>query len=270
LVHHSIHPYLHHELHQDAGEKAPWVLFIHGAGGSVRTWRKQIEPFAKEYNLLLIDLPGHAQSREATIHQPYYDFEWIGNKIWEVVDFVQIKKLHLIGVSLGSIIAMQMQFNKPDRVHSMLFSGPIVGLNLKLRMLARTGLALAKIIGYQNFYAVTARLTLPRNNHKKSREIFVRESKLITDHEYKKWTAMYGKCLDNTLLRLFNDAPTVPIYFLIGSQDHLFKGPALDYATRFPAVKTDIAAHCGHLVSLEKSTWFNEKCLLFLKGFGEG
>jgi pimeloyl-ACP methyl ester carboxylesterase len=256
---------LHHEIHRHADEQAPWVLFIHGAGGSTRTWRKQIEPFGAEYNLLLIDLPGHAQSREATLLQKHYDFEWIGNKIWEVADHIQIQKLHLVGVSLGSIIAMQMQHSKPHRVHSMLFSGPIVGLNRKLRILARTGLALAKVIGFQNFYAVTARLTLPRKNHKKSREIFVRESKFISDDEYRKWTAMYGKCLDDTLLRLFDQAPAVPMYFLIGSQDHLFKEPAFNYAKRFPAVKTDIADRCGHLVSLEKSAWFNERCLIYLR-----
>ena len=241
------------------------MLFIHGAGGSTRTWRKQIESFGTDYHLLLIDLPGHAQSREATILQKHYNFEWIGNKIWEVVDLIQIEKIHLVGVSLGSIIAMQMQQNNPERVHSMMFSGPIVGLNRKLRILARTGLALAKIIGYQNFYSLTARLTLPRNNHKKSREIFVRESKFISDDEYRKWTAMYGKCLDDTLLRLFRYAPTVPMYFLIGSQDHLFKKPALEYAARFHTVKTDIAERCGHLVSLEKSAWFNERCLSYLK-----
>jgi hypothetical protein len=81
----------------------------------------------------------------------------------------------------------------------MVFAGPIVALTTKLRILAKTGLALARVIGFQNFYAVTARLTLPRKNHQKSREIFVRESKRITDAEYKKWTAMYGRSLDETL-----------------------------------------------------------------------
>lgn len=260
---------LHYEVHLNASEETPWVLFIHGAGGSTRTWRKQIGTFASEYNLLLIDLPGHAQSREATIHQKHYDFEWIGNKIWEVVDLMRIDKLHLVGVSLGSIIAMQMKHSQSMRVISMMFSGPIVALNRKLRILAGTGLALAKIIGYQNFYRFTARITMPRNNHKKSREIFVRESKLISDDEYRKWTDMYGKCLDETLLRLFKHPPEVPIYFLIGSQDHLFKQPALDYAKRFPHVKTEIAERCGHLVSLEKSDWFNERCLSYLRRINE-
>lgn len=255
---------LHHEIHLCADIKAQWILFIHGAGGSTRTWRKQIDSFKEKFNLLLIDLPGHAQSKASTLNQPFYNFEWIANKIWQVVDISGIRKIHIVAVSLGSIIAMQMKHNRPGHVASMIFAGPIVALNTKLRLLAKTGLALARIIGFQNFYAVTAKLTLPRKNHKKSREIFVRESKLISDAEYKKWTAMYGKSLDDTLELLFSTPPAVPIYFLVGTQDHLFLQPAVNYAKQHIEVTLDFIAKCGHLVSLEKSDIFNEKSLSFL------
>lgn len=256
---------LHFETHVTNKENSEWVLFVHGAGGSTRTWRKQTESFAPHFNLLLIDLPGHANSSLASIDQMHYDFEWIGNKIWEVVDALRISKVHIIAVSLGSIIGMQMHHSRPSQVHSMVFAGPIVGLNFKLRLLARTGLTLAKVVGFQNFYALTARIALPRKNHKKSREIFVRESKLLTDQEYRKWTAMYGKTLDNTLLKLFYHHPAISIYFLVGAQDHLFIQPARSYAQKYERVKMEVIDKCGHLVSLEKSDIFNEKCLSFLQ-----
>jgi pimeloyl-ACP methyl ester carboxylesterase len=255
---------LYHEIHPSVNVSAPWVLFIHGAGGSTRTWRKQIDVFKEKFNLLLIDLPGHAKSQEATLHQDFYNFEWIANKIWEVVDLIGVKKVHIAAVSLGSIIAMQMRHNRPDQVAGMVFAGPIVALTTKLRILAKTGLALARVIGFQNFYAVTARLTLPRKNHQKSREIFVRESKRITDAEYKKWTAMYGRSLDETLTLLFSSSPNTPVYFLIGTQDHLFMQPALVYAEKHPEVSVEMIDRCGHLVSLEKSELFNEKSLAYL------
>ncbi|MFM7813465.1 MAG: alpha/beta fold hydrolase [Flavobacteriales bacterium] len=256
---------LHFETNLTGSHHSPWILFIHGAGGSIRTWRKQVAAFEGKYNLLLIDLPGHAQSVRASATQEVYDFEWIGNKIWEVVDLNRIQTVHIVGVSLGSIIAAQMQYNRPHQVVSMIFSGPIVGLNLKLRLLARFSLALARVVGFQRFYAITARIALPRKNHQKSREIFVRESKAMTDHEYKKWTSMYGKTLDDTLNRLFDSAPQVPVLFVIGAQDHLFKSPALAYAGRFKQVHVVEVERCGHLVSLEKSERFNVVCLEFVQ-----
>ena len=80
---------LHHEIHQCSNPEADWVLMVHGAGGSTRTWRKQVEAFREDYNLLLVDLPGHAGSASKTSMQEKYDFEWISSRIWDVVDVLE-------------------------------------------------------------------------------------------------------------------------------------------------------------------------------------
>lgn len=260
---------LYHELHQTSRENRPWVLFIHGAGGSTRTWRKQIDSFKEEYNLLLIDLPGHAQSKQVSIDSSAYTFEWIGNKIWEVVDHLKLSSLHIVAVSLGSIIGMQMQKLRPTAVKSMIFAGPIVGLNFKLRLLARSGLMLAKVIGYHRFYALTARIALPRKNHQKSRQVFVEESRRIDTVEYRKWTAMYGKTLDGSLKNLFGTPPTIPLFFVVGEQDHLFMRPALKYYKKFKKVQLKMIEKCGHVVSIEKFSEFNNVAIKSLNSFIE-
>ena len=43
-----------------------WVIFIHGAGGSSAVWFKQIKPFSEKFNVLLLDLRGHGQSKLKT------------------------------------------------------------------------------------------------------------------------------------------------------------------------------------------------------------
>ncbi len=240
---------------------------VHGAGGSTRTWRKQVEEFGKHYHLLIIDLPGHAGSAESSRNQDNYDFEWISQRIWDVVDLHTKEPIHLVAVSLGSIIAMQMYELRPNGISSLLFAGPIVSLSVKLRLLARSGLFIAKIIGFRNFYSLMAKIVLPRKNHKKSREIFVRESKFLSLEEYRKWTAMYGQYLDNTLRKLFNFQPHIPMLIMVGGQDHLFLKPTLQYAQRFQTISVEVVQRCGHLVSLEKSELFNRRCLEFLSSF---
>lgn len=242
---------------------------VHGAGGSTRTWRKQVEEFGKHYHLLIIDLPGHAGSAEATRDQEKYDFEWISKRIWEVVDLHTQEPVHLVAVSLGSIIAMQMYALRPKGISALLFAGPIVSLSVKLRLLARSGLFIAKIIGFRNFYSLMAKVVLPRKNHKKSREIFVRESKFLSLVEYRKWTAMYGKYLDDTLRKLFSFQPHIPMLIMVGGQDHLFLKPSMMYANRFQAISLEVVQRCGHLVSLEKPEEFNRSCLEFLRAFGK-
>lgn len=43
-------------------ENRPWLVFLHGFGGSTKMWKRQIDQFKENYNLFVIDLPGHGKS----------------------------------------------------------------------------------------------------------------------------------------------------------------------------------------------------------------
>jgi pimeloyl-ACP methyl ester carboxylesterase len=47
-------------FHENSKE---WVVFVHGAGGSSAVWHKQVKPFSEKFNVLLVDLRGHGQSK---------------------------------------------------------------------------------------------------------------------------------------------------------------------------------------------------------------
>ena len=74
---------LHHEIIAE-NPNAPWLVFIHGAGGSIRTWKFQIEAFAPHYRLLLIDLRDHGYSKEIMPAFPAYDFDIVAKDILAV------------------------------------------------------------------------------------------------------------------------------------------------------------------------------------------
>ena len=241
-----------------------WVLLIHGAGGSTRTWKKQIEQLGAHYNLLIIDLPGHGKNARNSDQFPNYSFLFMADKIWEVIDHLKIRKIHIIGVSLGTVICLQMRHLQPDRILSVIMPGAIVKLNNKLKVLASLSLALAKIIGYRNFYKLSARLMLPRKNHKRSRDVFINESKALSVNEFKKWTALYYD-LNKTLLEFFAAKSPIPHLLIMGSQDHLFLQPARDYAIHHTNAKLKVIPDCGHVVSIESAQKFNNICLKFLK-----
>ena len=57
---------LYYETHQLSAH-AEWLLLVHGAGGSTRTWKRQVQQLGAQYNLLIIDLPGHGQNSEQTL-----------------------------------------------------------------------------------------------------------------------------------------------------------------------------------------------------------
>lgn len=250
---------LNYEQHMHS-DKEDWILMIHGAGGSTRTWKKQVEEMKNWFNLLVIDLPGHGGSKKITTIKDAYTFEFIGEKIWEVVDHLDIQKIHLMGVSLGAIIAMQMKQLHPVRVHSLIMAGAIVQLDLKMKAIAGACLRLAKWIGYPRFYKLAARILLPKKNHKKSRDIFVRESRHLTNAEFAKWTAMYGHHLNNTLKQLYEFASMIPTLLVMGAQDHMFLHQARRYAQKHDFARIVEVKGAGHLSNLEKPKEFNRIC----------
>ena len=254
---------LYFEIHERSTIDA-WVLLVHGAGGSTRTWKKQIEQLGVHYNLLIIDLPGHGKNARNSDQFPNYSFLFMADKIWEIIDHLKIHKIHIIGVSLGTIICLQMRHLRPDRILSVIMPGAIVKINTKLKILASLSLALAKIIGYRSFYKLTASIMLPRKNHKKSRDIFIKESQALSLIEFKKWTALYYN-LNKTLLDFFDTQSPIPHLLIMGSQDHLFLEPARDYAIHHNNAQLKVIPDCGHVVSIESAQKFNSICLKFLK-----
>lgn len=250
---------LYHEVHNNV-PGADWLLFIHGAGGSTVTWKRQVPELSQHYNLLLIDLPGHGRTPEQHPADPHYTFDLVGQRIWDVVDHLRLEAVHLVGVSLGTIIALTMQEQRPQAIRSLVNAGAIVRLNRKLRLLASSSLALAKVIGYPAFYRLSAKIMMPRKNHQKSREVFIRESRALSTEEFKKWTGMY-RGLNKTLRALFQAPERVPHLIVMGEQDHLFRMEAKKYAEQRSKVRFEVVPKCGHVVSIERAEQFNRLCL---------
>ena len=87
-----------------------WVTFVHGAGGSSSIWFKQIRDFQKHYNVLLLDLRGHGESKPTlkTAFKQKYTFAALAHDILEVLDHLKIEKSHFVGISLGTILIRQL------------------------------------------------------------------------------------------------------------------------------------------------------------------
>ena len=118
---------LNYYLYQHTSSKN-WVTFVHGAGGSSSIWYKQIRDFKKHFNVLILDLRGHGKSKLKLkdSFNPKYTFDTITNDIVEVIDHLQIKKSHFIGISLGTILIRNLAEKNPALVQSMILGGAII------------------------------------------------------------------------------------------------------------------------------------------------
>jgi len=163
------------------GSSKEWVTFVHGAGGSSSIWFKQIRSFSKEFNVLILDLRGHGNSKPKLkdTFNSKYTFDNITNDIVEVLNHAQIKTSHFVGISLGTILIRNLAEKHPHRVKSMIMGGAIMKLNTRSQFLIRLGNFFKSVVPYLYLYKFFAFIIMPRKNHKSSRLLFVNEAKKV-------------------------------------------------------------------------------------------
>jgi len=243
-----------------------WVTFVHGAGGSSSIWFKQIRSFSAMFNVLILDLRGHGNSKKVLqeAFKEKYTFDAITHDIVEVIDHLKIKTSHFAGISLGTILIRNLAEKHPDRVKSMIMGGAIMKLNLKSQFLMRVGILFKSVVPYLVLYKLFAFIIMPRKNHKKSRLIFVNEAKKLYQKEFVRWFKLTSEI--NPLLHFFRTKDIkIPTFYIMGEEDHLF----------LPSIKKVVETHlkstlfiienCGHVVNIEQAQIFNQKSIQFIK-----
>ncbi len=255
---------LHYKTYEHPGSDE-WVTFIHGAGGSSAIWFRQLRDFKKEFNVLMIDLRGHGLSKLKLDLETYkkYTFEFLANDIVEVIDHLQIKTSHFVGISLGTIIIRKLADMRPDLVSSLIMGGAIVRLNTRSQFLMRVGVALKSVLPYMILYRLFAFIILPRRKHRESRHLFIEEAKKLYQKEFIRWFRLASKV--NPLLKLFRSVDIgIPTLYVMGDEDYMFL-PAVEYVTeRHASAQLVVIPECGHVVNVEKPQIFNSRVIEWL------
>ena len=242
--------------------KEEWCVFVHGIGGSTHTWKKQIDSFSQKYNLLLLDLPGHGENADNIIEK--VDDEKLNRGIKDTLDFLKIKQAHFIGLSLGTIVIVQFALRFPSYTKSLIFGGAalkVCGIYKSIIKFANTA---KEMLPYKTMYKMFAWFMMPKENHKKSRIIFVREVEKLNNRSMFAWIEYLKFTLSPEKIMKQLDALGKRILFISGEEDHCFlKGSKL-LANMMNNADIAIIEKCGHVCSIERSDLFNNQVLNYL------
>jgi pimeloyl-ACP methyl ester carboxylesterase len=245
-----------------------WVTFVHGAGGSSSIWFKQIRDFKKHYNVLLLDLRGHGDSKsnQNTSTHKYYTFPALAEDILEVLDYLKIQKSHFVGISLGTILIRQLAESYPNKVQSMILGGAILKMNFRSQVLMKLGNTFKYVLPYLVLYRFFAFVIMPKRNHKNSRNLFINEAKKLYQKEFIKWFKLTAEI--NPVLKWFRQEElNIPTLYIMGEEDYMFLPSVREVVKRhFKTAELCVIQNCGHVVNVEQSIEFNQKVLAYLSG----
>lgn len=95
------------------GKGEPALVFIHCWACNRNFWDNQVAEFSKTNRVVTIDLPGHGESGQG---RKNWSVESYGEDVTAVVTKLDLKRVVLVGSSMGGSIALAATKRMPDRV----------------------------------------------------------------------------------------------------------------------------------------------------------
>jgi pimeloyl-ACP methyl ester carboxylesterase len=238
--------------YREAGQ-GPVLLLIHGLGSSSESWINVMEPLARGYRVIAIDLPGYGKSDKPGAD---YSLLYHAGAVKEFMQALGLTRVSLAGNSLGGWIAALIALDDPERVSNLILvnsaglrrdAAASVNLNPATRE-EEKNLLLAL---FSNKTAVTEKLVTDQWEYRKE----IRQTVTATQESFKAVMPL----LDNRLKDI-----KVPTLIIWGREDSLIP---LDVAERFnkgiPGSKLVVIEQAGHLPQIEQPAAF----VTAVKGF---
>lgn len=101
------------------------VLFLHGVGGNRSNWDEQVALAGRTHLAVAWDARGYGQSDDT----PAFAMPDLVADILRTLDHFGAERAHLVGLSMGALIALSFYFAHPDRVRSLFLANSAAGLD---------------------------------------------------------------------------------------------------------------------------------------------
>jgi len=227
------------------------ILFVHGAGGGQFTWSFQKGFFEKQFNSIIIELPGHGESgREGE--------EEIGKYAEHVHAF--LKALNLSGVffvghSMGGAIVQTLALTHPEVMKGMVLVG--TGAKLRVFPMILEGIK-------NNFEETVPKIVQFAYSRKTSSELVKRG---ISDMMRCSPEVLYGDFLACDRFDIMSQLERIdlPTLILCGNEDKMTPVKYSQFLHQhIKGSKLEILPVGGHMVMIESPAAFNEKVKEFI------
>lgn len=236
------------------------VLLIHGLGGGRNDWHPQI-PALDGYRVIRYDLRGHGSSEKP---RGEYSLSSLGDDAAELIRKLEVGPVHVVGLSLGGMVAFQLAVDWPDLVRSLTIvnSGPeVIPKTVKERVTLGVRLGLTWALGPRLLGKMLARRLFPKQEQRPLRDRFTaqmarndRQAYLATTRAILGWSV--AKRLEEIVC---------PVLVVSGDRDYTPVERKQEYVRRLRDAELVVIPDSGHATPLDRSREFNQQLVRFLR-----
>ena len=247
------------------GQGRPLVM-IRGVGSNTDHWYEQVPVLSRRFQLLVFDNRGIARSSDPG--GPFSIRDMADDTI-ALMEATGLKKAHVLGYSMGGMIAQEMALNYPQKIDGLILVATDCGISLRIKAppeasrlfseMVRLGTKEAKLAAerclfaeqtFENHPQIIQRYADVSQRYPAPQELLARQWAAVTQHD--------------ACARLQHvSSPTLAI---TGSEDVLIPPQnAKLLAEKIPDAQMISINGGGHLFLIEQPRQFNEAVIGFLE-----
>jgi 3-oxoadipate enol-lactonase len=248
---------------EDDGEGEA-VVCLHGLGGTSNTWTP-LMPALAGYRVIRPDLPGSGRSGAAGAA---LSIETLVEAVQSICARLNVSRAHVLGHSMGTIVAQHLAVSQPRLVRSLSLFGPLIAPPDSARANIKARGEKARSEGVRGMHEialalVNASTSADTRNRLPVAAAFVRESLMRQDPEgYARSCEALATTTAAAVERI-----EAPVLLVTGDEDVVAPPQAVrnmaERLTGAKGVRTAILSRCGHWTPIERP----EECARELRQF---
>ena len=250
-------------FYEDIGSGEP-VLLLHGLGSSSAEWAAQIEALAPRYRVLAVDIRGSGRSRDLRLRPTPFSMMQFANDVARLLDHLGTMPAHVVGLSLGGMIAFQLSVDHPRLVRTLTIVNSVPDLvprTLKEHLTVGLRSWVARILGPAGMARLLATRLFPKPEETPLRKRFV---EFMSRNDKQSYIATQRAMFGWSVLDRIEEIE-VPVLVVHSQHDYWPVELKQAYARRMKRAELVVIPDVGHALPLQAPEQFNSVLASFLE-----
>ncbi|MDH5325839.1 MAG: alpha/beta hydrolase [Gammaproteobacteria bacterium] len=250
-------PGLYYEVHGGG----PDLILIHGLGSSLQDWEYQIPVFAKYFRVHALDLRGFGRSDKP---DGPYSIPVLAQDILRFMDQLHLQQAHIVGISMGGWIGLQLAVSHPQRIASLTAvncGADVIPKSLKQWFELLLRLVLFRFLSMERIGDILSRRLFPGPDQVKLRETLA--ARWAENHKaiyLKTFQGLVGWSVAGQLGQI-----QCPTHIITAEHDYTDLASKQNMVNLIPNATLTIIENTRHALPLEQPEQFNQASLGFLR-----
>ena len=244
------------------------VVWCHQFGDDSRGWDPQVKFFSRHYRNVTYNQRGYPPSSAPAAPEAYSQQLLLGDLVG-LLDYLDIPRAHVVGISMGGGVALNLALNHFERCTSVVIAGAGIGRGDAAQN-EREVERLVNILHTQGMEAFVSSYRDTPSHH-----AFRRKDPKGWQEYNQRFLSMSAQVAANSQLgirrarnALLSSAEAlkrlrIPTLIMVGDEDAAALEPALQMKREIPGAGLAVFPQSGHSINLEEPALFNQTILNF-------